>query len=672
MKQLEQCLNLFWSQQTPMIVAPDILSKIEGQPFSADSPFGCQTPLEITPEALQAVDVAPLPIAERLAVVHKPVDVAPRCDARVAGKGVRADDGATLVQERQQRLGFHVRYHLRPHQATSTQDPKDSLLSGSTAPLRALNTLCQAPVAPGTSQVGLVDLHHAGEDMGNVPDHGLAHHDQGSQDSLSLQAGLLGNHLGTLPQDEPAQQSPPLPWRQPKRQRPGHPLVVAGCTTTLTSPNAPALGVLTSRAPNLPSHATILSQVAVLGLYPLLIACTSRADTTPTPPAPLLTRSSLSAAELSGLNDAGIRAAIEELRQRVEDDTKQVQILRAEKVTWSDSSLGCPEPGMLYTQVLTPGVWLILSHGEEEFDYRIAGSEALLCIQSQRSEPVERQPLGGVWSRQAPMPTSRSEVAAAALDGKIYVLGGFGRGATANEEYDPETNTWRQRAPIPRGVDHAAAVALGGKIYLIGGFDGRFRPVDTVWSYAPESDIWTRRADLPAPRGALGAVAVDGKIYAIGGRGAERDVGTTEEYDPATDTWRPRSPMPTPRDHIAISVVEGKIYVIGGRLGTFARNLADNEEYDPVTDTWKRRAPLPTVRSGIAAATVNGTIYVFGGEDVAGTFDANERYEAPHRHLGNHARTANGQTRPGGCSFRQSNLRAGRRPYTRRLPERRQ
>ena len=130
-----------------MIVAPDILSKIEGQPFSADSPFGCQTPLEITPEALQAVDVAPLPIAERLAVVHKPVDVAPRCDARVAGKGVRADDGATLhalVQERQQRLGFHVRYHLRPHQATSTQDPKDSLLSGSTAPLRALNTLCQA------------------------------------------------------------------------------------------------------------------------------------------------------------------------------------------------------------------------------------------------------------------------------------------------------------------------------------------------------------------------------------------------------------------------------------------------------------------------------------------------------------------------------------------------
>ena len=175
-----------------------------------------------------------------------------------------------LVQERQQRLGFHVRYHLRPHQATSTQDPKDSLLSGSTAPLRALNTLCQAPVAPGTSQVGLVDIHHAGEDMGNVPDHGLAHHDQGSQDSLSLQAGLLGNHLGTLPQDEPAQQSPPLPWRQPKRQRPGHPLVVAGCTTTLTSPNAPALGVLTSRAPNLPSHATILSQVAVLGLYPTL------------------------------------------------------------------------------------------------------------------------------------------------------------------------------------------------------------------------------------------------------------------------------------------------------------------------------------------------------------------------------------------------------------------
>ncbi len=32
-----------------------------------------------------------------------------------------------------------------------------------------------------------------------------------------------------------------------------------------------------------------------------------------------------------------------------------VTVLSVQKVTWSDASLGCPQPGMMYAQVLTPG-----------------------------------------------------------------------------------------------------------------------------------------------------------------------------------------------------------------------------------------------------------------------------------------------------------------------------
>ena len=32
-----------------------------------------------------------------------------------------------------------------------------------------------------------------------------------------------------------------------------------------------------------------------------------------------------------------------------------LKVLSAEAVTWSDGSLGCPEPGMMYTQALVPG-----------------------------------------------------------------------------------------------------------------------------------------------------------------------------------------------------------------------------------------------------------------------------------------------------------------------------
>ena len=35
----------------------------------------------------------------------------------------------------------------------------------------------------------------------------------------------------------------------------------------------------------------------------------------------------------------------------------------------------------------------------------------------------------GTWTALAPMPTARQEVAAAALDGRIFVIGGFGANA---------------------------------------------------------------------------------------------------------------------------------------------------------------------------------------------------------------------------------------------------
>ena len=328
---------------------------------------------------------------------------------------------------------------------------------------------------------------------------------------------------------------------------------------------------------------------------------------------------------------------MDDLRQRV-GEFGRVTIARADVVTWRDASLGCPEPDMMHAQVSKPGMWLVVFHQGREFDYRTTLSIARLCESQLRVDPLERAPLKGVWSRLADVPTPRSEVAATQLQSKIYVFGGFGRGATANEEYDPASDTWRRRAPIPRGVDHAAAVSLNGAVYLIGGFDGRWGPVSNFWAYDPVSDTWTAKADLPTPRGALGAAVVGGKIFAIGGRNAQGDVGTVEVYDPATGIWTERSPMPTPRDHIAVAVANGKIYVSGGRLGTYAHNLGTVEEYDPSSDSWRPKASLPTPRSGIAAVTLGELMYVFGGEAVEGTFYENERYnpgtDAYLRHRG--------------------------------------
>jgi hypothetical protein len=46
-----------------------------------------------------------------------------------------------------------------------------------------------------------------------------------------------------------------------------------------------------------------------------------------------------------------------------------VKVLRAESVTWRDGSMGCPEKGRSYTQAVVPGALIVLSHGDEEFEY---------------------------------------------------------------------------------------------------------------------------------------------------------------------------------------------------------------------------------------------------------------------------------------------------------------
>lgn len=49
----------------------------------------------------------------------------------------------------------------------------------------------------------------------------------------------------------------------------------------------------------------------------------------------------------------------------------QVTIVRAEAVTWRDGSLGCPEPGVMYIQVLIDGYWVVLQVGDQTYDFRV-------------------------------------------------------------------------------------------------------------------------------------------------------------------------------------------------------------------------------------------------------------------------------------------------------------
>ena len=55
-------------------------------------------------------------------------------------------------------------------------------------------------------------------------------------------------------------------------------------------------------------------------------------------------------------------------------------MVEATWTTWNDASLGCPEPGMSYTQALVDGWRIVVKAGGSTYDYRFGGdSTPLLC-----------------------------------------------------------------------------------------------------------------------------------------------------------------------------------------------------------------------------------------------------------------------------------------------------
>jgi hypothetical protein len=77
--------------------------------------------------------------------------------------------------------------------------------------------------------------------------------------------------------------------------------------------------------------------------------------------------------------DAVLASVIDAAATETGVDPAEVVVINAEAVTWSDGSLGCPEPGVLYTQALIDGYRVVVEAGGRQLDYRIGNGEPRLC-----------------------------------------------------------------------------------------------------------------------------------------------------------------------------------------------------------------------------------------------------------------------------------------------------
>jgi N-acetylneuraminic acid mutarotase len=242
----------------------------------------------------------------------------------------------------------------------------------------------------------------------------------------------------------------------------------------------------------------------------------------------------------------------------------------------------------------------------------------------------------GVWSSAPDLPLGpRQETAVVALADELWVIGGFdGAGAFGSivEIYTPSTDAWRRGPDLPAAMHHANAAAIDGKIYVLGFLGNNFAADNRCFRWDSTSG-WQAIGTMPAgrQRGSSATLVHDGAIYLVGGFRNLGAVPDVDVFDPDSEAFSPLPPLPRSADHLVATAIGDRIYAVGGRTGSITPHTTQLDIYDPGSGQWSLGPPMPTSRGGSAIAAVGRALYVLGGEGnsavASGVFDQVERYD---------------------------------------------
>jgi hypothetical protein len=237
----------------------------------------------------------------------------------------------------------------------------------------------------------------------------------------------------------------------------------------------------------------------------------------------------------------------------------------------------------------------------------------------------------GQWEARTPLQMPRSSLSAAAVDGKIYAMGGMNIFLSSStylasvEVYDVSTDTWEEGIPLPQPRMVAATGVIDGKIYLAGGYfweEAVTYYLDRLDRFDPDGNFWVTLAPMPTPRSLAAGAVLDGKFYVMGGRNENgktmQVLDTVEVYDPGTDEWTEIAPLAKPIEAAAAVTIGGFIFLAGGFDGDLAGYLADTFIYDPHANAWYGGPAIPSPRCSLAGTALFDRYAIFIGGYIDG------------------------------------------------------
>jgi len=190
------------------------------------------------------------------------------------------------------------------------------------------------------------------------------------------------------------------------------------------------------------------------------------------------------------------------------------------------------------------------------------------------------------WEVLTPLTIPRQHIDCARIGNDIYVVGGFVKDPNPPEDskqkipkiatdsveiYNIEDNKWKEGKPLREARQGVQVAAVDGKLYAIGGVcsrDKNFRLSQAFERYDPDSDNWESLPDLPVPIFAPGIAVIQGKIFVIGGstitNGTQEASNRVYVFDTSTNTWGTATPLPKGIQFLGVAFIDNRIYVVGG------------------------------------------------------------------------------------------------------------
>jgi len=188
---------------------------------------------------------------------------------------------------------------------------------------------------------------------------------------------------------------------------------------------------------------------------------------------------------------------------------------------------------------------------------------------------------GNSWATETSLTYARDRVGVASCGDYIYAVGGHhedtshGFSLSIVERYNPSApGSWQAVTSLNHDREGLAAAAVAGKIYAIGGFKYDYPSIPHTWGgwleiYDPLTDLWTDGPSMLTARSHFGMAVVEDRIYTIGGLDSSGQcTDVVEYYDVSLGQWFSYTPLPVEVYQVAAAAIGANIYVLGGASAT--------------------------------------------------------------------------------------------------------